>query len=114
MKISELAMRTGLSAHTIRYYERIGLMPPAPRDGAAHRHYDERALNWIDFVGRLKTTGMPIRQMLAYAELRAAGSSTEAERKAMLVEHREAVRRHVDELTICLDVLDAKIAGYDD
>ena len=114
MKISELAVRTGLSAHTIRYYERIGLMPPAPRDGATHRHYDERALNWIEFVGRLKTTGMPIRQMLRYAELRAAGPSSNAERKALLTEHRDAVRRHVEELIACLEVLDAKIAGYDD
>lgn len=114
MKISELAMRAGISAHTIRYYERIGLMPPAARDGATHRQYDERALTWIEFVGRLKTTGMPIRQMLRYAELRAAGPSTEAERKALLAEHREVVRRHVDDLIACLDVLDAKIAGYGD
>jgi DNA-binding transcriptional MerR regulator len=114
MKISELAERTGLSAHTIRYYERIGLMPPARRNGATHRQYDEDALRWVEFLGRLKTTGMPIRQMCRYADLRAAGPSTYAERKALLREHRDAVRQHVEELVACLDVLDAKIAGYGD
>ncbi|MGV8854169.1 MAG: MerR family transcriptional regulator [Devosia sp.] len=114
MKISELAARTGLSAHTIRYYERIGLMPAAKRDGSKHRFYDERALVWVEFLGNLRTTGMPIREMLDYARLRAAGAGTEARRKAMLTQHRETVRLRVRVLADCLDVLDAKIAGYGD
>ena len=114
MKISELAARTGLSAHTIRYYERIGLMPAAERDGSGHRAYDERTLVWVDFLGHLKTTGMPIRDMLDYAGLRAAGAGTEGLRKAMLARHRDAVAQRVVAVTECLDVLDAKIAGYGD
>jgi len=114
MKIGELAAISGLSTHTIRYYEGIGLMPAASRTSARHRTYDLRALEWIEFLGRLKTTGMPIRDMLRYAELRAAGPSSNAERKALLSEHRDAVQRHVEELNACLEVLDAKIAGYDD
>lgn len=64
MKICELAKRSGLSAHTIRYYERIGLLPYADRDRSSRRDYDASILVWIAFIGRLKTTGMPIREML--------------------------------------------------
>lgn len=61
MKIGELAKRSGLTAHTIRYYERIGLLPYADRDQSSRRDYDASILAWIEFLGRLKTTGMPIR-----------------------------------------------------
>ncbi|RCS21791.1 MerR family transcriptional regulator [Phyllobacterium salinisoli] len=112
MKIGELAKRSGLSAHTIRYYERIGLLPYADRDGSSQRDYDASILIWIQFLGRLKTTGMPIRDMLRYAALRERGVDTEAERRALLEEHRERVRAHVTELQACLLALDTKIAGY--
>ena len=112
MRIGELAAISGLSAHTIRYYERIGLMPAASRNGSRHRTYDRKTLVWIEFLGRLKTTGMPLREMLRYAKLRELGAASEAERQALLATHRELVRAHVDELMACLAVLDAKIAGY--
>ena len=114
MRIGELARRSGLSVDTIRYYERIGLMPQAHRDRANRRDYGAEALVWIAFLGRLKTTGMPIREMQRYAALRAAGPGTEAERRKLLVRHREVVRRHLAELQDCLLVLDDKIAGYGD
>ncbi|HEV2673335.1 MAG TPA: MerR family transcriptional regulator, partial [Aliidongia sp.] len=72
MKIGDLAKRTGMSTHTLRYYERIGLLPYAPRS-SSQREYDESILPWIEFLGRLKTTGMPIRDMVRYAGLRAKG-----------------------------------------
>jgi DNA-binding transcriptional MerR regulator len=112
MKIGDLARRTGLSAHTIRYYERIGLLPRALRDGSRQRAYDESILAWIEFIGRLKTTGMPIREMLRYAALRARGAATEPERRALLERHREQVRARIAELQSCLLALDNKIAGY--
>jgi len=112
MKIGELAKRSGLSAYTIRYYERIGLLPYADRDQSSQRDYDASILIWIEFLGRLKTTGMPIRDMLRYAKLRERGAATETERRALLEEHRERVRAHVAELQTCLLVLDTKIAGY--
>ncbi|WP_439497695.1 MerR family transcriptional regulator [Bosea sp. (in: a-proteobacteria)] len=112
MKIGELAKRSGLSAHTIRYYERIGLLPYADRDQSSQRDYDASILIWIKFLGRLKTTGMPIREMLHYAALRERGVGTEAERCALLEQHRERVRAHVVDLQACLLVLDTKIAGY--
>ncbi len=112
MKIGELAKLSGLSAYTIRYYERIGLLPYADRDQSSQRDYDASILIWIEFLGRLKTTGMPIRDMLRYAKLREAGSMTGAERRELLAKHRERVRVHVAELQACLLVLDTKIAGY--
>lgn len=112
MKIGELSQRSGLSAHTIRYYERIGLLPWADRDQSGQRDYDASILIWIEFLGRLKTTGMPIRDMLRYAALRAQGASTQDQRRDLLERHRAQVRAHVADLQACLLVLDAKIAGY--
>lgn len=112
MKIGELAKRSGLTAHTIRYYERIGLLPFADRDQSGLRDYDASILNWIEFLGRLKETGMPIREMLRYAALRERGVGTEAERRILLEQHRERVRTRLAELSDCLLVLDNKIAGY--
>lgn len=112
MKIGDLARRSGLSVHTIRYYERIGLLPRADRDASGHRDYDAAILTWIGFLDRLRTTGMPIREMRRYAALRAAGAATAPERRTLLEEHRDRVRAHVAGLTACLLVLDTKIDGY--
>lgn len=112
MKIGELARRTGLTAHTIRYYERIGLMPYAPRGQDRQRDYDPSILAWIEFLGRMKTIGMPIRDMLRYAKLREQGSVTKPERRALLEEHRARVIAHISDLQACLAVLDTKITGY--
>ena len=112
MKIGDIAGKTGLTAHTIRYYERIGFLPFAPRDGTGQRVYDASILTWIEFLGRLKTTGMSIQEMLRYAGLRAQGAATEKARCDLLTEHRDQVRLRVEELQACLLVLDNKIAGY--
>ncbi|MFZ5672820.1 MAG: MerR family transcriptional regulator [Pseudomonadota bacterium] len=112
MKIGELARHSGLTSYTIRYYERIGLLPRADRDRSGHRDYDASILTWMEFLDRLKTTGMPIREMLRYAALRERGAGTEAERRAVLERHRERVRAQVADLQACLLVLDNKIAGY--
>ena len=114
MKIGQLAKRSGLSAYTIRYYERIGLLPYADRDRSSQRDYDASILVWIEFLGRLKKTGMPIREMLRYAALRERGTDTETERCELLVQHRDRVHARIAELQDCLLVLDAKIAGYGD
>jgi len=112
MKIGDLAKRSGLSAHTLRYYERIGLLPYADRDRSGQRDYGAEILTWIEFLGRLKTTGMPIRDMLRYAELVGGGDSTLGPRREMLEEHRERIRAHMADLKACLRVLDGKIAFY--
>lgn len=112
MKIGELARRSGMTAHTIRYYERIGLLPYAHRDGGRQRDYDASILGWIEFLHRLKTTGMPISDMLRYAKLRSAGDATSRERQLLLQAHRVAVAARVASLHEAHSALDAKIAGY--
>ncbi|AKJ43322.1 transcriptional regulator [Pragia fontium] len=112
MKIGTLAKRTGLTAHTLRYYERLGLLPHVHRDASGQRHYDEATLNRIDFLSKMRTTGMPLRDMLRYVELVAAGSATEDQRRMLLEDHRENVRARLTELQNCLLVLDKKISGY--
>lgn len=112
MKIAELARRSGLTPHTIRYYERIGLMPPADRDGAGHRDYGTDTLRWTIFIGHMKAAGMPIREMLRYAGLRSRGDGTEPERAAILRARREMVAQQIATLTATLSVLDDKIASY--
>jgi DNA-binding transcriptional MerR regulator len=112
MKIGELARLSGLTAHTLRYYERIGLLPRAGRDGSGQRDYDASALVWIDFLRRLKTTGMPLREMLRYARLRAQGPGTGPLRRDLLIAHRAGVQAHIAELQACLAILDSKIDGY--
>ena len=113
MKIGELASRTGLTAHTLRYYERIGLLPRAYRGASKQRDYDPSIIVWIDFLLRLKTTNMPLKKMLLYAKLREAGSSTDAARAELLKAHRVVVKDHIAELQNCLNILDRKIEGYE-
>ena len=112
MKIAEVSKLYDLSADTLRYYERIGLLPYADRDRSGQRDFDASILTWIAFLGRLKTTGMPIRDMLRYAALRDDGDATGPARQQMLEVHREKVRTQIAELHECLLVLDTKIAGY--
>jgi DNA-binding transcriptional MerR regulator len=108
------AGRTGVSPHTLRYYERIGaLREPPERATSGHRRYTERDLSWITLLTRLRATGMPIATMLRYAELARAGDSTAAERKALLMAHRAAVAARVDQLRQDLELIDYKIDSYE-
>ncbi|MEU7137743.1 MerR family transcriptional regulator [Streptomyces sp. NPDC046261] len=110
--ISEVAAYAGLSAHTLRWYERIGLMPHVDRSHTGQRRYTNRDLDWLDLVGRLRLTGMPVADMVRYAELVRQGEHTFADRERLLSEHRENVRRRIAELRSTLEVLDYKIDIY--
>ena len=112
MTIQEAAQLSGLSAHTLRYYERIGLIHSVGRAGNGHRDYAEGDLVWLEFLTKLRTTGMPIADMCRYAELRRMGEHTAGERREMLELHRERVRSRIAELTKDLKVLDYKIDLY--
>ena len=114
MTIAEAAERSGLSAHTLRYYERIGLIHPVERDPGGHRRYGHDDLEWLAFLTRLRRTGMPIRQMVEYAELVRAGSQTVARRREMLERHRASIRSQMTELEETLAVLERKIEMYDE
>ncbi|MCX4634179.1 MerR family transcriptional regulator [Streptomyces sp. RPA4-5] len=112
--ISEVAEHTGLSAHTLRWYERIGLMPHVDRTHTGQRRFSNRDLDWLDLVAKLRLTGMPVADMVRYAELVRAGERTFPEREQLLTAHREDVRQRVAELQSTLDVLDYKIEIYAD
>ncbi|MER5320372.1 MerR family transcriptional regulator [Streptosporangium roseum] len=110
--IQEASRRSGLSAHTLRYYERIGLIHEVDRAPNGHRTYAGPDLDWLDFLIKLRATGMPIADMCRYAELRRRGPETVAERRRMLETHRERVRAQIAQLTGDLGVLDYKIDFY--
>jgi DNA-binding transcriptional MerR regulator len=112
MTIAEAAERSGLSAHTLRYYERIGLIHPVDRGTNGHRRYGRDDLEWLDLLIKLRTTGMPIRQMVEYAELVRKGQRTVARRRAMLERHRAEITARMAELEDTAAVLDRKIAMY--
>ncbi|MGP3979764.1 MerR family transcriptional regulator [Streptomyces sp. KR80] len=112
--ISEVVAVTGLTAHTLRWYERIGLMPHVDRSHTGQRRYSSRDLDWLAFVGKLRLTGMPVADMVRYAELVREGEHTFAERQELLRTTREDVRRRIAELHETLAVLDYKIDFYAD
>jgi DNA-binding transcriptional MerR regulator len=110
--ISQMAAATGLSEHTLRYYERIGLVRSVARAAGGQRQYSGPDLAWVEFLLRLRATGMPIRSMQQFAVLRHEGDRTAGERRALLEEHLGTVRQKLEELADCEQMLAAKIALY--
>ncbi|OZF40122.1 MerR family transcriptional regulator [Rhodococcus sp. 14-2483-1-2] len=109
--IAEVAELLDISAHTLRYYERCGLIEVA-RDGLDHRRYDYAAVRRIVFLTRMRLSGMPMRDLQRYVELVDDGEDTVPERLDMLVEHRDTVRRRIRELQLSLVATEYKIATY--
>lgn len=114
MTIAEAARTTGVSAHTLRYYERAGLLRGVDRNGSGHRSYSEEDLAWIEMLTKLRRTGMPIRRVREYAELVWAGPGNEAGRLALLKAHQDDVRSQVGELEECLRFINGKIQIYEE
>ncbi|MFJ7203230.1 MerR family transcriptional regulator [Streptomyces sp. NPDC098789] len=112
--ISEVEARTGLTQHTLRWYERIGLMPHVDRSHSGQRRFSDKDLDWLAFVGKLRATGMSVADMVRYAELVREGQHTFRERRELLERTRREVRARIDELTDALAVLDYKIGFYAD
>jgi DNA-binding transcriptional MerR regulator len=112
--ISEVVAVTGLTAHTLRWYERIGLMPHVDRSHTGQRRYSNRDLDWLAFVGKLRLTGMPVADMVRYAELVREGDHTYGERSALLESTRRDVLSRIAELQDTLAVLDHKLSFYAD
>jgi DNA-binding transcriptional MerR regulator len=111
LSIAEVAEMTGLTAHTLRYYERIGLLA-VPRDATGRRVYTQDEVNRVVFITRLRLTAMPIRDIQTYFRLVAAGPGNEDQRLALLEAHRDRVKAHITELESALGVVEFKITTY--
>jgi DNA-binding transcriptional MerR regulator len=113
--IAEAATLSGLTPHTLRYYERAELMlAPVERVKSGHRLYKDDDLAWITMITRLRATGMPILDVRRYVELVRAGGGNEADRLALLRAHRQAVQVRLAEVAEHLEAIDAKIGIYVD
>jgi DNA-binding transcriptional MerR regulator len=113
LSIAEAASRTGVSVHTLRYYERAGLVvTPIDRNASGRRRYQQIDLDWITICTRLRATGMPIKTIRRYAELVAAGHGNEHERLALMEAHRAEVTAKLAELQENLELIDHKIDVY--
>jgi DNA-binding transcriptional MerR regulator len=112
LTISDAARKSGISAHTLRYWERAGLLQSVTRNGSGHRRYAEEDLERIKFLTKLRATGMPIRQVRRYAELLNGGDETNEERLALLEAHRTAVQARLEETAGHLELIDWKIDLY--
>ena len=113
LSISDAARVTGVSAHTLRYYERAGLMlDPVARAESSHRRYTDEDIRWVVLLTKMRRTGMPIRTLRRYAELARDGEGNEAERLELLECHRRAVLDQLQEVASNLEAIDRKIAIY--
>ncbi|MEU1207803.1 MerR family transcriptional regulator [Nocardia sp. NPDC005825] len=110
--IGEASGQSGLTRDTLRWYERIGLMDYVDRDHSGQRRFSDRDLQWLGFIGKLRSTGMSVADMVRYAELVREGDHTFPERLAMFRRTREEVLAQIEELRSTLVVLDRKIALY--
>lgn len=112
LSIGELSRLSGVSPYTLRYYESAGILMPAGRAANGHRRYRREDILWLEFVLRLKLTGMPLAEIRRYAALRAEGDGTLEARLAMLMRHRQRLNTRLDELAACAGALDDKILTY--
>jgi DNA-binding transcriptional MerR regulator len=107
-----MAERCGLTAHTLRYYERVGLIQPVGRARNGHRRYSEADEAWLHFLHCMRATNMPIRAMQRYAELREMGDCTSLERRQLLEDHQAAIAEQIAALQQAHALLSHKIANY--
>lgn len=112
--IQQISKIVGLSRHTLRYYEKIGLLDGVGRNNQGYRQYDDADLSWIEFLLRLRATGMPIREMKRFADMRREGDSTINERREMLVNHQEKIKTQIQELMEHLEIIQEKVTLYAD
>ncbi len=114
MTIAEVAQKYGLSADTLRYYERIGLLPPIGRTAGGIRSYSEIDCNWVSFIKCMRRAGLPLEVLIDYVSLFQQGESTKKARKALLVEQQAALQERIAEMQQTLEYLSYKIDHYDD
>ena len=114
MTIKQVSEKYGISADTLRYYEKMGLIPDVPRTPGGIRDYDETACGWVEFILCMRNAGLPVEVLSTYVALCKQGDSTAKERKQILVNQREQLIEKVNSLNASLDRLNFKINYYDE
>lgn len=113
MTIAEVSRKYGLSADTLRYYERIGLIPAVHRTASGIRDYTEEDCRWVEFTKCMRGAGLAVEALIEYVALFQQGDSTHEARKQLLVEQRDQLQERIDELQRTLDRLNGKIEKYE-
>jgi len=111
--ISEVSKKYDLSPDTLRYYERIGLIPRVDRDRRGNRDYSEGDCNWIQFIKCMRSAGLPIETLTEYVSLFQQGAGTRLKRKGILLKQRERLLEQMEVLQNSIGILDRKISNYD-
>jgi len=112
MRISEVSKKCGLSPDTLRYYERIGLIPSVNRDSSGVRDYNEKDIRWIEFIKCMRNAGLPIDALIEYVDLFLKGDETIEARKNLLIEQREKLIKKINDMQKTLELLNYKIDVY--
>jgi len=114
MTIAEVSRACSIPVDTLRYYERIGLLPPVNCSKSGFRDYTESDRQWVSFIKCMRAAGIPVEALIDYVALFQQGDTTREARRQLLVEQREALRGRVEELQKTLDYLTEKIRRYDE
>jgi DNA-binding transcriptional MerR regulator len=114
MTIAEVGKKYDLTADTLRYYERIGLLPPVTRNSSGNRDYSEEDCRWVHFIKCMRSAGLSIEVLIEYVSLFQKGYDTVDVRKELLLEQRRQIESKIEELTNTLKYLDTKIEGYEE
>ena len=113
MTIGEVSEKYEISTDTLRYYERIGLLPPVPRKQNGIRDFDEQACRWVSFVKCMRSAGVQIEALIEYVSLLQQGTGIER-RKRILIEQRARLQKQAETLRTTIEKLDYKIDHYDE
>ena len=113
MTIAQVSQKYGLSQDTLRYYERIGIIPPVPRNKSGIRDYDEVSCSWIELMKCMRSSGVQIEALIEYVALFQRGDETVEARKDLLIEQREQLTARMEEMQQSLDWLNHKIERYE-
>lgn len=114
MTITEVSKKYGLSADTLRYYERVGLIPPVPRNSSGIRDYDQTSLGWVELIKCLRSAGVGIEALSEYCRLFQQGEDTTEQRKELLKEQRRQLLERMEDMRRSLDRLNDKIERYEE
>lgn len=113
MTIAEVSRKYDITADTLRYYERIGLIPAVPRNKSGIRDYDEASCGWVELMKCMRSAGVQIEALIEYVALYQQGDGTIDARRELLVEQREQLRARMADMQASLDRLDYKIERYE-